>query len=270
MYESIGYPLRSFEYLGYLIYYYQAMPYSFNFEEAIDGKVLKDLRNEQKERIIALISANDGCARPVVDYHSIPIVMLFLFFIEEEISNPHLEFIANYLADVFENILLLKAAYNRYPMLGTNLKILVEYSAEGERPSEYLDNTSILIPTLFELISILDWEQGYDGFKDKFPKELSLQIPHPLVMELDFEQQLFEGHQNDAYYIEAFTHTLPATLQEFKAKISKTVEEIKFRTDEVGFPFLRLLAHFHYKNELPPFEWRKFLSVNENEGKVKP
>ncbi len=263
-YETIGYPLRSFEYLGYLLYYFEAMPYSFDFERGVDESALAKIRHEQKERLISLISSNDGCSRPVVDYHSISIAMLFLFFVKDKIAESHLNFIATYLVGVFQNILLIKSVRNRYPMIGNNLKILAEYSAEGEKPSEYVDDASILIPTLFELITILGWEKGFNLFKDKFDKSLSMQIPHPVTSNVDFEQKIFEGHQHNAYYVETLTKGIPQVFSEFKEKIiTQSGEEIKFRTDAAGFPYLRLLAHFYYKNELPPFEWRKYLKVNE-------
>lgn len=259
-YEAIGYPLRSFEYMGYLLYYFEAMPYSFDFENSIDKQSLDKIRNEQKERLISLISSNDGCSRPVVDYHSITITMLFLFFVEDEITESHLSFIASYLLGVFENILLLKSTRNRYPLVGTNLKILAEYSAEGVRPEEYFDSSSILIPTLFELITILKWEKGYELFIDKFDNKLSMQIPFPKTTDFDFEQKLFEGHQHDGYFVETLIKSVKGTYKQFRDKLeAESGEEINFRTDTVGFRYLRLLAHFYYKNELPPFEWRNLL-----------
>ncbi|MDB5282800.1 MAG: hypothetical protein JWO06_1875 [Bacteroidota bacterium] len=259
MYETIGYPVRSFEYLSYLLYYFHAMPYSFDFESAVPGLDIPKLRNTQKEALISLISSNDGCSRPLIDYHSIPIVILFLFFAEEEILETHLAFIANYLINVLDNILLVKSVAKRYPMLGTNLKILAEYSVEEKKPNEYLDKTSILIPTVFELISVINHEYVYGRYKNKFDKELSLQIPHPLKG-MDFEQKIFDGYADNAYYVEAFVEGFPATLKEYRDKlINSKADQIAFRTDAAGFPFLRLLAHLYYKNELTPFEWRKWL-----------
>lgn len=263
-YETIGYPIRSFDYLGYLLYYFEALPYSFDFESCIDEESLNRLRHEQKARLISLISSNDGCSRPVVDYHSIPITLLFLFFIEDGITEPHLNFIATYLFGVLENILLLKSTRGRYPSVGTNLKILAEYSAEGVRPEEYFDSSSILIPTLFELIAVLNWEKGYELFKDKFDKNLSMQIPYPKTTDFDFEQKLFEGHQHNGYFVETPVKGGKSAFVEFRDKLlAEPSEEIKFRTDAAGFRYLRLLAHFYYKNELPPFEWRSLLKEKQ-------
>jgi len=266
-YEAIGYPLRSFEYLSYFLYYYEAMPYSFDFESCIDEENLSKIRIEQKERLISLISSNDGCSRPIMDYHSIPITVLFMFFVKDGITESHLSFIGSYLFGVFENILLLKSTRDRYPFVGTNLKVLAEYSAEGKKPEEYFDTSSILIPTLFELIAVLSWQEGYNRYKSAFDTNLSKQIPHPLIKDFDFEQKLFEGHQHNGYYAETLTKDFPQKISEFKDKMKiKPTEDLKFRTDAAGFRYLRLLAHLHYKNELPPFEWRKFLKENDSQS----
>jgi hypothetical protein len=111
---------------------------------------------------------------------------------------------------------------------------------------------------------VLNWEDGYNRYKNGFGKELSLQIPHPLIGKYDFEQRLFEAHLSEEYYVEDFHGGLPQTLKEYREKLIRSQnEEIHFRTDNAGFPFLRLLAHLYNKNERTPFEWRCFLRIDE-------
>ncbi|RYG53409.1 MAG: hypothetical protein EOO01_04410, partial [Chitinophagaceae bacterium] len=72
-FETIGYPLRSFDYINFLIYYFEARAYWPGFDETKQQKT-QNLRNKQKEILKKLVRENTGCRRPVIDSHSIAIL----------------------------------------------------------------------------------------------------------------------------------------------------------------------------------------------------
>ena len=45
---------------------------------------------------------------------------------------------------------------------------------------------------------------------------------------------------------------LPETLSEFDQHFKKQFNPISFRTDAVGYGFLRLLAHIHFQSDMFP------------------
>jgi hypothetical protein len=83
-FEEVGYPLRSFEYLNYLIYFFEARLYFPDFNKEPTTPKRNILRKKQKDLLIHLIENNDGCQRPILDYHSISILNAVLFFLQKE------------------------------------------------------------------------------------------------------------------------------------------------------------------------------------------
>jgi hypothetical protein len=75
IFEQIGYPVRSLEYISYLIYYYQAF---VNLNSQSEKIIFKNLLVTIKE----IINNNSGCQRPLLDNHSIPILIILLFLLE--------------------------------------------------------------------------------------------------------------------------------------------------------------------------------------------
>jgi hypothetical protein len=64
-FESVGYPLRCYDYVSDLIYYCQLRIFLSN---SLKIKQITELiRNKQKDKIIELINNNRGCLRPILD-----------------------------------------------------------------------------------------------------------------------------------------------------------------------------------------------------------
>ncbi len=138
-FEKIGYPVRSLEYLAYLIYYCQT-----HYLIIADKDKRREVIDYFKELIKTIILNNSGCSRPLLDNHSIPIVLTLLFFI----ANGEEDFAAEYLRNIFNNIVLIKAIDGRLPEFSSDMDSLIEYCATGQRPENYTDNASYLINTL--------------------------------------------------------------------------------------------------------------------------
>lgn len=255
-FEAIGYPMRCFDYINDLIYYCELRSYYPDFEKV--SKHQRRLRNIQKDKIIKLIQNNSGSYRPIIDNHSIAILNAFRFFSEQsDLRQKDVEFLASYIFGVINGLLLIKIKRNRLPDGYNRINLVSEFVATGEKPEEYTDESSMLIAILYELLVLFNAEDSYLNLKKHLDDKVNLQIPHPNTKEFDIEQSLFEKHMESEYYIDSF-QTVPENFDEFKKKVKEKVyEEIEYRTDKAGFPYLRTLAHKYFKNEIFPDEWRK-------------
>lgn len=258
-FEAIGYPLRCFNYINDLIYYCELRCYYPNFENITPH--IKRLRNIQKDKIIKLIENNSGAYRPIIDNHSIAILNTFRFFSEQsDLRQKDVEFLASYIFGVINGLLVIKIKKNRLPDGYNRINLVSEFVATGEKPEEYIDESSMLIAILYELLVLFNAEDSYMNLKNHLDDKINLQIAHPNTKEYDIEQSLFENHMDSEYYVDCF-QKLPDNFEEFKKLVKeKTFEEIVYRTDQVGFPYLRTLAHNYFKNEIFPDVWRKKIS----------
>ena len=71
------------------------------------------------------------------------------------------------------------------------------------------------------------------------------------VPEYDIEQCLFEHRLNKELSVETNIR-LPQTIEEFKNTFKKKYSSINYRTDAVGYGFLRTLAHKYYETDFFP------------------
>src|SRR5690606_2151729 len=122
-FETLGYPLRCFEYLEDALYYCQLRLIYPEFKEC--SSKLKMLKNKQKDLLIELINNNSGFTRPLLDNQSIIIIRLFLFFAEERyLRKKDVNFISNYIFRTLENIVISKIKHNRLPELYNRIDVL--------------------------------------------------------------------------------------------------------------------------------------------------
>lgn len=261
-FESVGYPLRCFDYIGDLIYYCELRTALPSLTKSSNNSV--KIKNKQKDLIIKLVSNNSGFERPLIDNHSIPIMLLLTFFLDKKcLRQVDIKFVQSYIVDIVENLIIIKRKTQRFPELYNRINLLIEYSSIGERPEDYTDESSILIAILFELIAFLNGKPMYDLLKNELHPNMSLQIAHPLFEKFPIENLLFEKHMNQEYYVECYDD-LPEDFEEFKKAVkNKKHDTLSYITDNLGFPFLRILAHTYFKNEIFPNEWRHFFETNK-------
>jgi hypothetical protein len=264
-FEEIGYPLRSFEYLNYLIYYFQVRKYWPKFNKVPSPAKDKILSEIQKDTLFKLLDSNDGCARPLLDNHSISILNVFLYVLNDKnLTQDDINFIGgDYLVRIFNNIMIIKATKARFPELHNNPTVLTEFVSTKIRPYNYEDRSSLLLTILFELVAYFNAETIYRDFKDGIKGKVNLQTACPNWDEYNIEELMFEKHFYDEYYIEHDIQ-LPDKLEDFKTTLEEKLEEKhEYRTDKAGFPFLRTLAHIYYENEFFPDEWRSLFPKPE-------
>ena len=260
-FEAMGYPLRSFEYINYLIYYFEARLHWPKFDKKLKELKVYNLRLKQKECLKKLLINNLGTKRPVIDGNLIAILNVFLFFYRHnDLTKGDREFLAEYLNDIFGNILISYHLHKVFPELKNNIKALTEFLVSGTRPKEYEDRSSLLITILFELTVLLNAPDIYKIYRSEITGKVNLQTAYTALPEKEFEIFLFEKTLHNEYYVEASIN-LPEEFKEFKdAILKKSSVPIHHKTDEAGFPFLLLLAHSFFENEFLPGEWRRFIS----------
>ena len=238
--EYIFYPLRCFDFLGDLMYYFFTTEY-FGIKE-------DDIRL-QKTIVREIINNNTGFNMPLLDTHSIPIQLVFLFLMrdhEKEDGKCMTMFVYETVAN------LIKQYQNKkmWPELTGNRMALAK--SLYKKSNDYCCDSSLLIVVLFELISYMGLEPLYTRFRDAVEEsKVNLQIAYPIVEEYDIEQCLFEHRLYEELSVQT-SIKLPKTMEEFRSSYYKPYNSIAYRTDAAGFYYLRILAHKYYETDLFP------------------
>lgn len=267
-YERIGYPIRCFEYIEDLIFFYRLN--NFLLDSSLNNE-LHEKRTQQKEIIIKIIHNNSGFYRPILDNHSIPIMQLFLFFMDErDLRTRDENFIYSYIEVIVESLKIGKLKNKLFPEINNNINAVIETLAtqEKNKSDSYNDSSSTLIAMLMELCVVFNSEKLYSEISSFIDVDLSLQIISIDFKKLDVERLLFEKNLDKEYFVECvetrhhstnFTPTIPSfSLFKTGVKEKETPSPV-FISDEIGFSFIRYLAHSYYKNQILPYEWRNHI-----------
>ncbi|QUB64665.1 hypothetical protein J5A54_09545 [Prevotella melaninogenica] len=241
--EYIFYPLRCFDFLEDLTYF-------FFLTESIGRPTQKEIRN-RLDTLRLVIEKNTACTMPLLDTHSIPIQMVFLYIYDRSKGNEEaVHFLGKYLMDVVINMTKRYQDKKIWPeMTGNRLALARSLYTKDD---DYCCESSLLITVIFELIAYLNIPQLYTPLK-KIVEESSvnLQIAFPITDEFDIEQTLFDRRLYDEMAVQTDIK-LPDTLDEFHENYSKKYRSIAYRTDVAGFEFMRILAHKYYETDLFP------------------
>lgn len=247
--EHVFYPLRCYDFLGDLIYFYL-------LTEAY-GADLKKVGKIRMNALKAIIRNNPACTVPLLDTHSIPILLVFRFMAFRIKDQDDEECLVSFIIDTILNTMIRYKKNNMWPEMSGNRMALVKSLIK--KSEEYACDSSLLILTLFEIIAYLNIPDLYSIFKKLVEEsDVNLQVAYPETSEYDIEQCLFERRLNKELSVET-NIKLPPTLEEFRMKYRKKYDRIKYRTDTVGYNFLRILAHKYYETDFfPDFLDRQF------------
>lgn len=269
-YEQVGYTMRTFEVVNYFLFFLK-MDQHFK----TDTKIV-----DVRQMIIKLVNSNNVSSRPLLDIHSLCIVELLLYFIDQNDQKSSQVYVNN----ILNNLRWGKDSYDRMPDANNNIENVIRLIVTGEKSVYYSDSTSPLLAVLFEFIAILNLEQEYYSYRDFVLKnniDLGLFVPHHGInstsidlkadKKSDLEELLFSKSFDEGYQSELrLTNTdfekrildEPLDFENFKKKIKLRKDEFEYhyRTDKSGYPFLRDLAHFFYKTPYFPDKWRALLN----------
>ena len=241
--EYIFYPLRCFDFLKDLTYF-------FFLTELIGRPTQKEIRN-RLDTLRLVIEKNTACTMPLLDTHSIPIQMVFLYIYDRSKGNKEdLHFLGKYLMDVVINMTKRYQDKKMWPeMTGNRLALARSLYAKDD---DYCCDSSLLLTVIFELIAYLNIPQLYTLFRKTVDESgVNLQIAFPITNEFDIEQILFEHRLYNEMAVQTDIK-LPDTIEGFHKNYSKKYSSIAYRTDIAGFEFMRILAHKYYETDLFP------------------
>lgn len=240
--EQILYPLRCYDFLGDLVYY-------FNLTEAYYKLQKTDVRNRM-DVLKAIIKNNNASTVPLLDTHSIPILLLFRYMSLHCQNKEDYELMADYVLDTVINLGKRYTKTGMWPEMSGNRMVLAK--SLYKKSDDYNSSSSLLLMVVFELISYLNYHSLYTVFRKMvFESGVNLQVAYPNHEEVDVEQLLFEHRLNEEVSVET-NLKLPETLEEFQKTFKKKYQSIKYRTDAVNYGFLRMLAHKFYETDMFP------------------
>ena len=241
--EYIFYPLRCFDFLEDLTYF-------FFLTESIGRPTQKEIRN-RLDTLRLVIEKNTACTMPLLDTHSIPIQMVFLYIYDRSKGNKEdVHFLGKYLMDMVINLTKRYQEKKMWPeMTGNRLALARSLYVKDD---DYCCESSLLLTVIFELIAYLNIPQLYTPLKKTVEESgVNLQIAFPITDEFDIEQTLFEHRLYDEMAVQTDIK-LPDTLDGFHKNYLKKYSSIAYRSDVAGFEFMRVLAHKYYETDLFP------------------
>lgn len=240
--EYVFYPLRCFDFLGDLLYFYF-------LTESIGSPGEGEIRNRM-EALKLVIKNNNACSMPLLDTHSIVIQMVFLYMYQHSNGQEDTQELGKYLIDTVINLTKRYQKQGMWPEMTGNRMALAR--SLYEKDEDYNCDSSLLIMVLFELIAYLNIELLYTTFKKVVEESgVNLQIAFPITEENDIEQLLFEHRLYEEMAVQTDIK-LPETIDDFHDSFMKKYTSMKYRTDAAGYGFLRLLAHKYYETDLFP------------------
>ena len=240
--EKVFYPLRCYDFLGDLIYFYL-------LTEAY-GADLNKVGQIRMDALKATIRNNTACTMPLLDTHSIPILMVFRYMAFRERQQDDIDCLGSFIVDTVINLSLRYRKQKMWPEMSGNRMALAKSLVT--KAEDYNCESSLLILNLFEIIAHLGISELYSTFKKVVEESgVNLQVAYPEINEFDIEQCLFEHRLNKELSVET-NIKLPDTLEEFRKTFRKKYNSMTYRTDAVGYGFLRTLAHKYYETDFFP------------------
>lgn len=241
--ERVCYPLRCYDFLNDLLYYYLSTEW-FGYEDI-------PTRNDQLRIVTNIIKQNSGFDVPLLDNHSITLVLLTRFVWacgqpeDESVIKDYFEYIDRLCA----NVILRHKRQNIFPEFYNNIK---EVCASMFKKSEdYVDSSSMYLLVLVEILAFFRQKTNYKYLRKEInASKVNLQIPLPIFDEY-LEVNLFDHHLHNEMCVKS-SICLPDTLEAFLKTFKIKYKPISFRTEKIGLNPLLLLAHIHYKTEFFP------------------
>lgn len=241
--ERVCYPLRCYDFLNDLLYYYLSTEW-FEYEDMPS-------RSDQLRIVTNIIKQNSGFDVPLLDNHSITLVLLTRFVWawgqpeDESVIKDFFEYIDRLCA----NVILRHKRQNIFPEFYNNVK---EVCASMFKKSEdYVDSSSMYLLVLVEILAFFRQKTNYKYLRKEIKaSKVNLQIPLPIFDEY-LEVNLFDHHLHNEMCVKS-SICLPDTLEAFLKTFKIKYKPISFRTKKIGLSPLLLLAHIHYKTEFFP------------------
>lgn len=240
--EYMFYPLRCYDFLGDLVYFYLLTESFYNISKQEQRNRMEILKN--------IIENNNACTMPLLDTHSITIQIVFLYMYKYVENQEDRNSLGKYLIYTVINLIKRYEKQEMWPEMYGNLMALAK--SLYVRDDDYHCESSLLLMVIFELLSYLNLPNFYSVLKQKVEESgVNLQVAYPIIDEFDIEQLLFEKRLNNELAVQT-NIKLPETIKDFQNNYVKKYNSIEYRSDKAGYYFLRVLAHKYYETDLFP------------------
>lgn len=242
--ERLFFPLRCFDFISDVIYYNIAV------REYLPHKKRKDFDKQGVDLIMRIINCNSGFDIPLLDTHSIPILLVIKYVTDmRPISKKTFSEIGHWIIRMVFNVIIRKQDSDMFPELYGNRKELAR--SIFQRSPNYHDESSLLLTIFAELLYWINAEDTYRMLYELITKEdTDLQIAYPIKI-TDLETLLFSERLYNELSVET-SIILPKELKDLPNHLKKEYTPIKFKTDNSPFHFLKYLAHIYYQTDWFP------------------
>lgn len=240
--EYMFYPLRCYDFLGDLVYFYLLTESFYNISKQEQRNRMEILKN--------IIENNNACTMPLLDTIAITIQIVFLYMYKYVENQEDRNSLGKYLIYTVINLIKRYEKQEMWPEMYGNLMALAK--SLYVRDDDYHCESSLLLMVIFELLSYLNLPNFYSVLKQKVEESgVNLQVAYPIIDEFDIEQLLFEKRLNNELAVQT-NIKLPETIKDFQNNYVKKYNSIEYRSDKAGYYFLRVLAHKYYETDLFP------------------
>ena len=235
--ERVCYPLRCYDFLNDLLYYYLSTEW-FGYEDI-------PTRNDQLRIVTNIIKQNSGFDVPLLDNHSITLVLLTRFVWasgqpeDKSVIKDYFEYIDRLCA----NVILRHKRQNIFPEFYNNIK---EVCASMFKKSEdYVDSSSMYLLVLVEILAFFRRKTNYKYLRKEInASKVNLQIPLPIFDEY-LEVNLFDHHLHNEMCVKS-SICLPDTLEAFLKTFKIKYKPISFRCNMWMLLIVKLLSFKRY------------------------
>lgn len=237
--EKVFYPMRCYDFLADLLYFYYA----------VKRRNSKERVHIMQDEAMHLIEVNSGFDVVTMDTQSIPLLMLVRFLFIPHCSDETTGKFVKYINRVMGNLLRRYRQQHMFPELYGN-RIACAKSLY-EKSDDYEDSSSLLLVVILEIIAWMDSSEWYDHLRKAIVESnVNLQVAYP-ILDDELEIHLFEHRLMKEMCVETSIQ-LPETLEEFKKSFVKKYDYIPLRTEKVGYDILTILAHKYYRTDMFP------------------
>lgn len=261
-YEQAGYPMRAMAYIASLVCYFD-----FINDLPSEGDMPVE---EQLNTLNRIILNNDATYRPLLDNHSIPLVLAINFLMKHGRTPDAITLLRN----AWAAIVLGYRAFKRLPDGRNRIESVIQLMVTNKKNIYYEDKTSHLLAIMLEYLAVLNLKDDYDDKISVFLKEINID----LAVFVPFSDTVLAALKEitaDQIELALFDHTVNEEGYQSEVNYFGTFDELKkrtaskneftytYRTNEAGFGFLLPLAHVYYETPLFPDFWRLKINVND-------
>lgn len=255
--EKVCYPLRCFEFINDLMYYYILKSRFVQKEDKAK------YCSQYLEVIFQVMEKNSGFTMPLFDTHYLTYTLLFkLIMLWGQDGEKDLLRYGKIISETVQNLFLRKKDSDMLPELYNNKKELAR--SLYKKSDGYADSSSILLLRMLEFVSIMDMEDHYQLLSELIQENhIVIQDCYPIPLE-DFEVKLFRQRMYDGFSVKTPIH-IPPTMEEFIKHHRRDISNVSLRTSLSPYSFLTIMAHLHYQTDwFPEFLDIGFLNRNED------